>query len=125
MAEAYELSFQERMEAGKDSALAQVESRAYLRGRVTYLRPKNESRCTAAVLLLLSTAEVAALWKVSLQQVSKVLARGGIPGARRSRKGQGKPWKIPAKRLPDGSLWVEAVRGQRGKTATYLVDIPL
>ena len=118
MDETYVLSFQERMENGRNNSLARVESRDYLRGRVTYLRPKNEP-------LLLSTAEVAALWKVSLQQVSKVLARGGIPGAKRSRKGQGKPWKIPAKRLPDGSLWVEAVRGQRGKTATYLVDIPI
>jgi len=71
------------------------------------------------VFLALSTGEVAALWGVTEQQVRLLLARGAIPGAKRSRKGKGKPWQIPAKRGNDWVIRVECHRGERGKNAPY------
>ena len=71
------------------------------------------------VFLALSTGQVAALWGVTEQQVRLLLSRGAIPGAKRSRKGKGKPWTIPAKRGNDGVIRVECHRGERGKNAPY------
>ena len=105
----YAETFNEKMDRARDEL--DHERHAY-QGRYTVL-PRSR------VILKLSTAEVAALWGVTEQQVRLLLARGAIPGAKRSRKGKGKPWTIPAKRGNDGTILVECHRGERGKNAPY------
>ena len=105
----YAETFSERMDRARDQL--DPERHAY-RSRYTVL-----PRCR--VILALSTGEVASLWGVTEQQVRLLLARGAIPGAKRSRKGKGKPWTIPAKRGNDGVIRVECHRGSRGKDAPY------
>ena len=105
----YAETFSERMDRARDQL--DPERHAYA-SRYTVL-----PRCR--VVLALSTGQVAALWGVTEQQVRLLLARGAIPGAKRSRKGKGKPWTIPAKRGNDGVIGVECHRGERGKNAPY------
>ena len=105
----YAETFAERMDRARDEL--DHERHAY-QGRYTVL-----PRCR--VILKLSTAEVAALWGVTEQQVRLLLARKAIPGAKRSRKGKGKPWTIPGKRGNDGVIRVECHRGERGRNAPY------
>ena len=105
----YAETFNDRMNRAKDAL--DPERFAYA-SRYTVL-----PRCR--VFLALSTGAVAKLWGVTEQQVRLLLARGAIPGAKRSRKGKGKPWTIPAKRGNDGTILVECHRGERGKNAPY------
>lgn len=113
--ESYALSFQERMEAGRDAARANVERLAYAGARVTYKRMKLSG--------VLSVAETALLWGVSEQQVRKVLDRAGITGAKRSRKGKGRPWKIPYF-LENGEIVVKVLPPARGREAAYAKRVP-
>lgn len=106
------MGFQEIMQAGKDAARSGLERAAYLGYRIVRKRPPP---------LSLSTAEVAALWGVSENQVKLVLARGGVKGARRSSQGKGRPWVIPARKV-HGETVVEAKRGKRGRNADYFVN---
>jgi hypothetical protein len=105
----YAETFSERMDRARDQL--DPERHAYA-SRYTVL-----PRCR--VLLTLSTGQVAKLWGVTPQQVRHVLKRGGIPGAKRSKKGKGTGWDIPAKRGNDGVIGVECHRGERGKNAPY------
>ena len=107
----YARTFADRMDQARDNL--DPERHAY-QGRYTVL-PRSR------VILKLSTAEVAALWGVTEQQVRLLLARKAIPGAKRSRKGKGKPWTIPGKRGNDGVIRVECHRGKRGKEAPYFL----
>jgi len=105
----YAETFSERMDRARDQL--DPERHAYA-SRYTVL-----PRCR--VFLALSTGEVAKLWGVTEQQVRLLLARGAIPGAKRSRTGKGRAWQIPAKRGNDGVIRVECHRGERGKSAPY------
>ena len=105
----YARTFADRMDQARDNLDPERHSYA---SRYTVL-----PRCR--VLLALSTGAVAKLWGVTEQQVRLLLSRGAIPGAKRSRKGKGKPWTIPAKRGNDGVIRVECHRGERGRNAPY------
>ena len=105
----YAETFNDRMDRARDAL--DPERFAYM-PRYTVL-----PRCR--VFLALSTGAVAKLWGVSEQQVRLLLARGAIPGAKRSRTGKGRAWQIPAKRTASGEYAVECHRGERGKSAPY------
>ena len=105
----YARTFADRMDQARDNLDPERHSYA---SRYTVL-----PRCR--VVLALSTGQVAALWGVTEQQVRLLLARGAIPGAKRSRTGKGRAWQIPANRGNDGVIRVECHRGERGRNAPY------
>jgi hypothetical protein len=103
----YDRSFSDRMLAGQDAAaLDWRAAQSRQRYRIVRTRPK--------LTEWLSTRQVAELWQCSEANVKAVLARGGVRGAKRLRKGKGKPWAIPASLQPDGSYAVKRTAGKRG-----------
>lgn len=82
------LTFQERMEAAKDSVRAELHrSDGRLKAAVNHRRP--------ALVRSMSVQEVARLHGLSDTAVKALCAAGRVQGARRLRTGKGRPWVIP------------------------------
>jgi hypothetical protein len=96
-------AFQDRMQDGRDAARRNIESLAYLGGRVTWKRP--------AAKELWSVETAAARLGVTTRRIRALLARGAVSGATR---GNGRAWRIPAHRQPDGSYALAISPGKRG-----------
>ena len=102
----YALSFQERMEAGREASRRSLDRRSYLGAAVTWRKPR---------LRLWWTVEQVSLWlRVSDSRVKLLCATKRIKGARRTSQGKGRPWRIPAFRQPDGDYAPLVSAGKRG-----------
>ncbi len=81
------LSFSERMQDAKDAML--------------YRRPNRpvatSYRVKRRLVEWVNVEYVAGLWGVSATRVKALCARGRIPGAKRTGRGKGSPWSIPAR----------------------------
>jgi hypothetical protein len=102
----YAPSFRERMDDAQEAARTRVESRAYLRGRITYQRPAMRQYWTVA--------RVAAYMGVSESRVKLLCAKRRIRGARRAGQGRGTPWRVPVYRHKDGKYHPTITPGKRG-----------
>ena len=92
--ECYALSFQERMEAGKEAAMASLETLAYTGRRVLEKR--------APLRRLLSVADVCAMTGLDPSRVKALCGQRRFKGAKRG-TGEGTPWQIPGE-LVEGSV---------------------
>ena len=100
------LSFQERMETGREASRRSLDRRAYLGATVTWKRPP---------LRLWWTAEdLARFLGVSTTRAKLLRGSGRVLGASRTGTGKGSPWRLRAFRQGDGSYAPTISPGRRG-----------
>lgn len=112
---AYETpSFRDYMDDQREAAEQRSRNRCRELGRVSYRVPKATH--------LLSASALAAQLGVSTARVKLLCSQGRIAGAYRRRKGQGRPWAIPAFWNGKGYT-VNISAGTRGPLAAYALSL--
>jgi len=104
--DAFALSFQERMESGREASRRSLDRRAYLGAAVTWKRPP--------LRLWWTVEDLARFLGVSTTRAKVLCGTGRVLGAVRTGTGKGSPWRLRAFRQADGSYAPTISPGRRG-----------